>query len=639
MTPAGTPAAKAAVTQPETADTVIFEGGKPLVGEVSVRGAKNLVTKAMVAALLADTPSTLKGVPAISDVAVVRGLLEAHAVSVTEDADGELVLDPRGVKSAHFAEIDAHAGSSRIPILFCGPLLHQLGEAFIPDLGGCRIGDRPINFHLDALRAFGAQLEKSYEGIRLKAPQRLVGARVDLPYPSVGATEQVLLTAVRAKGVTELTNAAIEPEIIDLIAILQKMGAIIVVEPNRTIVIEGVETLQGYHHTALADRNEAASWAAAVSVTEDADGELVLDPRGVKSAHFAEIDAHAGSSRIPILFCGPLLHQLGEAFIPDLGGCRIGDRPINFHLDALRAFGAQLEKSYEGIRLKAPQRLVGARVDLPYPSVGATEQVLLTAVRAKGVTELTNAAIEPEIIDLIAILQKMGAIIVVEPNRTIVIEGVETLQGYHHTALADRNEAASWAAAALATRGDIYVRGAKQQDLMTFLNVYRRVGGLFDVDDEGIRFRHPGEAIKPVVIETDVHPGFMTDWQQPMVVALTQAQGRSIVHETVYENRFGFTDALVQMGANIEVYKEGIASITRRVPRRPLEQAAVVTGPTPLHGANIRVPDLRGGFSHVIAAVTAQGTSEVSNIGIISRGYEHLLQKLDGLGVSFELGA
>ncbi|MEK9602358.1 MAG: UDP-N-acetylglucosamine 1-carboxyvinyltransferase, partial [Pontimonas sp.] len=302
-------------------------------------------------------------------------------------------------------------------------------------------------------------------------------------------------------------------------------------------------------------------------------------------------------------------------------------------------FGAQLEKSYEGIRLKAPQRLVGARVDLPYPSVGATEQVLLTAVRAKGVTELTNAAIEPEIIDLIAILQKMGAIIVVEPNRTIVIEGVETLQGYHHTALADRNEAASWAAAALATRGDIYVRGAKQQELMTFLNVYRKVGGLFEVDDEGIRFRHPGDAIKPVVIETDVHPGFMTDWQQPMVVALTQAEGRSIVHETVYENRFGFTDALVQMGANIEVYKEGIASITRRVPRRPLEQAAVVTGPTPLHGANIRVPDLRGGFSHVIAAVTAQGTSEVSNIGIISRGYEHLLQKLDALGVSFELGA
>jgi UDP-N-acetylglucosamine 1-carboxyvinyltransferase len=437
----------------ELADTVTFQGGKPLVGEVDVRGAKNLVTKAMVAALLADSPSTLRGVPLISDVAVVRGLLEAHAVTVTDTADGELVLDPRGVKSAHFAEIDAHAGSSRIPILFCGPLLHQLGEAFIPDLGGCRIGDRPINFHLDALRAFGAELEKSVEGIRLRAPRRLVGARVDLPYPSVGATEQVLLTAVRAQGVTELTNAAIEPEIMDLIAILQKMGAIILVEPNRTIVIEGVDTLSGYQHKAIPDRSEAASWAAA----------------------------------------------------------------------------------------------------------------------------------------------------------------------------------------ALATRGDIYVRGAEQKDLMTFLNVFRKVGGIFEVDDHGIRFSHPGEPIKPVVIETDVHPGFMTDWQQPMVVALTQAHGRSIVHETVYENRFGFTDALTQMGANIEVYKEGIASITRRVPRRPLEQAAVITGPTPLHGANIRVPDLRGGFSHVIAAVTASGQSTVTNLGIISRGYEHLLPKLQGLGVNFEI--
>lgn len=433
-------------------DTVDFYGGKPLVGSVEVRGAKNLVTKAMVAALLADQPSVLANVPVISDVAVVRGLLQAHAVEVSDSAPGELTLDPRRVKSAHFAEIDAHAGSSRIPILFCGPLLHQLGEAFIPDLGGCRIGDRPINFHLDALRAFGAELDKSHEGISLRAPKRLTGARVDLPYPSVGATEQVLLTAVRAAGVTELRNAAIEPEIMDLIAILQKMGAIISVETDRTILIEGVDSLDGYRHTAIFDRNEAASWAAA----------------------------------------------------------------------------------------------------------------------------------------------------------------------------------------ALATRGTIFVRGARQQELMTFLNIYRKVGGQFTVTDDGIEFRHPGQGLSPVVIETDVHPGFMTDWQQPMVVALTQAEGTSIVHETVYENRFGFTDALIEMGANITVYKEGIASITRRVPRRPLEQAAVITGPTPLTGATVRVPDLRGGFSHIIAAVTATGTTTVKNLGIISRGYEHLLPKLEALGAQFQ---
>jgi len=435
------------------ADTVAFSGGKPLMGSVEVRGAKNLVTKAMVAALLGDEPSVLSSVPAIRDVAVVRGLLEAHAVDVTDSAPGQLTLDPRGVKSAHFAEIDAHAGSSRIPILFCGPLLHQLGEAFVPDLGGCHIGDRPINFHLDALRAFGAEVEKSPAGIALRAPQRLRGAQVELPFPSVGATEQVLLTAVRAQGVTELRNAAIEPEIMDLIAILQKMGAIISVETNRVILIEGVDRLSGYRHTAIADRNEAASWAAA----------------------------------------------------------------------------------------------------------------------------------------------------------------------------------------ALATRGSIFVRGATQLDLMTFLNVYRKVGGEFTIAEEGIEFRHPGGDLKPVVIETDVHPGFMTDWQQPMVVALTQATGQSIVHETVYENRFGFTDALNEMGADIKVYREGIASITRRVPRRPLEQAAVINGPTRLHGANIRVPDLRGGFSHVIAAVAAEGESVVTNVGIISRGYEHLLEKLESLGVTLEL--
>lgn len=434
-------------------DTVAFRGGKPLVGSVEVRGAKNLVTKAMVAALLGDSPSVLSSVPDIRDVAVVRGLLEAHAVDVSDSAPGQLTLDPRGVKSAHFAEIDAHAGSSRIPILFCGPLLHQLGEAFIPDLGGCHIGDRPINFHLDALRAFGAELEKSPSGIALRAPQGLVGAQVELPFPSVGATEQVLLTATRAKGVTELRNAAIEPEIMDLIAILQKMGAVISVETNRVILIEGVDRMVGYEHTAIPDRSEAASWAAA----------------------------------------------------------------------------------------------------------------------------------------------------------------------------------------ALATKGEIFVHGANQLDLMTFLNVYRKVGGEFTITDEGIHFRHPGGELNPVVIETDVHPGFMTDWQQPMVVALTQATGQSIVHETVYENRFGFTTALNEMGADITVHQDGIASITRRVPRRPLEQAAVINGPTPLHGANIRVPDLRGGFSHVIAAVTAEGESVVSNVGIISRGYEHLLDKLEGLGVSLEL--
>ena len=437
------------------AETIIIRGGRPLTGRIDVKGAKNLVTKAMVAAILGDTPSTLRDVPAISDVQVVRGLLEVHGVTVTDGDPGEIILDPSRVESAHMTDIDAHAGSSRIPILFCGPLLHRLGEAFIPDLGGCRIGDRPIDYHLEVLAQFGAVVEKLPAGIRLSAPARLRGTKISLPYPSVGATEQVLLTSVLAEGKTELAGAAIEPEIMDLINILQKMGAIISVDTDRAIRIEGVNKLKGYTHRALFDRNEAASWASA----------------------------------------------------------------------------------------------------------------------------------------------------------------------------------------ALATQGDIFVGGAKQEELLTFLNIFRKVGGAFDIADDGIRFYHPGGELKPVVVETDVHPGFMTDWQQPLVVALTKAHGVSIVHETVYEQRFGLVDALVQMGANIQLHSECLGSSPCRFGQRNFVHSAVISGPTPLHGADIEIPDLRGGFSHLIAALTAEGTSRVSNVGIISRGYENFITKLQQLGADFSLEA
>ena len=374
-----------------------------------------------------------------------------------------------------------------------------------------------------------------------------------------------------------------------------------------------------------------------VDVSHDDDGVMRLDPSGVKQARVVDIDAHAGSSRIPILFCGPLLHQLGEAFIPQLGGCQIGDRPIDFHLDVLRAFGATVEKQIDGIRLSAPDGLTGTKIELPYPSVGATEQVLLSATRAKGITELSGAAVEPEIIDLIAILQKMGAIISVDTDRVIRIEGVERMDGFSHRALFDRNEAASWAAAALATGGDIFVAGAEQTKMTTFLNVFRKIGGAFDIEDDGIRFFHPGGELKPEVIETDVHPGFMTDWQQPLVVALSQAKGLSIVHETVYENRFGFTDALRKMGAEIQIYRECLGGHPCRFGRRNFYHSAVISGPAKLTGADITVPDLRGGFSHVVAALAAEGKSTVSNIELISRGYEHFLDKLTALGADYKV--
>lgn len=373
-----------------------------------------------------------------------------------------------------------------------------------------------------------------------------------------------------------------------------------------------------------------------VKIERDVDaGVIRMDPSAVERAHVADIDAHAGSSRIPILFCGPLLHRLGEAIIPDLGGCRIGDRPINYHLDVLRSFGAVVDKREFGIYITAPSGLRGAKIHLEYPSVGTTEQVLLTAVRAKGITELSNAAVEPEIEDLIAVLQKMGAIISLQTDRTITIEGVPHLSGYEHVAIPDRIEAASWACAALVTQGSVFIRDAQQKPMSTFLNTFRKIGGGMEITDDGIRFFHPGTELRSIAVETDVHPGFMTDWQQPLVVALTQAGGISIVHETVYENRLGFTDALNEMGAQIQVYRECLGGSSCRFGRRNFNHSAVVSGPTTLRAADITVPDLRGGFSYLIAALGAEGVSTIRGIDLIDRGYELFRDKLTALGAEY----
>ncbi|HBY63449.1 MAG TPA: UDP-N-acetylglucosamine 1-carboxyvinyltransferase, partial [Solibacterales bacterium] len=276
-------------------------------------------------------------------------------------------------------------------------------------------------------------------------------------------------------------------------------------------------------------------------------------------------------------------------------------------------------------------RLRGAKIRLEYPSVGATEQVVLSAVLAEGITELSNAAVEPEIIDLICVLQKMGAIITVDTDRTITIYGVQRLRGFDHSTIPDRLEAASWACAALATNGRVFVRNARQIDMVTFLNKYRQLGGEFEAADEGIEFWRGGE-LRPVPLETDVHPGFMTDWQQPFVIALTQARGVSVVHETVYEERFGYVEALNKMGAQIQLFRECLGSRRCRFGQRNYLHSAVVVGPTPLRGERIHIPDLRAGFSYVIAALVAEGVSTLEGVQVIGRGYENLLPKLTALG-------
>jgi UDP-N-acetylglucosamine 1-carboxyvinyltransferase len=366
-------------------------------------------------------------------------------------------------------------------------------------------------------------------------------------------------------------------------------------------------------------------------VREPEPGVIEICARDVQPMERAVLHDFSGRSRIPILTCGPLLARFGRTPVPSLGGCRIGSRPVDFHIRALQDLGAALHDE-DGEADLTCERLTGNKIRLEYPSVGATEQVILAAVRADGVTELSNAATEPEIMDLIMVLQKMGAIISVDVDRVITIVGVKQLRGFDHTAIPDRLEAASWACAAVATSGRIFVRYARQFPMMTFLNRYRQIGGDFRVFNDGIEFWRAGERLRSVALETDVHPGFTTDYQQPFVIALTQAEGISIVHETVYEKRFGYVEALNRMGAKIQLYRECLGGLKCRFGQRNYKHSAVIVGPTPLHGAEIEIPDLRAGFSYVIAALAAEGESTLTNTALIERGYEKLVEKLKALG-------
>jgi UDP-N-acetylglucosamine 1-carboxyvinyltransferase len=362
------------------------------------------------------------------------------------------------------------------------------------------------------------------------------------------------------------------------------------------------------------------------SITITAHSFTALDETDVMRLH--------ASSRIPVLTTAVSLHRTGQAVVAAPGGCSIGPRPVDFHLNVLRAFGARDDHHDDVIELRV-DRMRGARIQLPFPSVGATEQFLFASVLAEGDSELANAAIEPEIGDLISVLQKMGALISVEPNRTIRVTGVGELGGFEHRVIGDRLEAASWASLALATGGAITVEGVQQQELATFLNVYRRAGGDFSINADGdtLAFRRARRMLRPLALETDVHPGFMTDWQSPFVTALTQADGVSVIHETVYEDRLGYTDALRSLGAQIQVFTECLGPTRCRFGAANHRHSAVVVGPTRLHGAELVVPDLRAGFSYVIAAAAAEGESLIHGVDLLDRGYADFRSKLSAVGI------
>jgi UDP-N-acetylglucosamine 1-carboxyvinyltransferase len=359
---------------------------------------------------------------------------------------------------------------------------------------------------------------------------------------------------------------------------------------------------------------------------------LNVETQAIKSV---DVPAYlAKRNRLSIMMLAPLLHRCGRAMVPAAGGDKIGKRPVDFHLEAYQHMGASVTVQDDVYHAEA-QGLTGTTITLPYPSVTATENILMAATLAKGKTYLHNAAIEPEVIDLALFLQKMGAIIDYNVDRTFVVEGVTSLSGATHAVMPDRLVGASLGVAAIATHGDVFVRGMRQADVLTFLNALRRVGGRFEICDDGIRFYRAGN-LRSIALETTVHPGFMTDWQPPFALLLTQATGMSLIHETVFEDRFVYVGELQKLGADIELYDTCLGNSDCRFRTRGYRHSAVIKGPTTLRGADLTIPDLRAGFSHLIAALIADGTSTIHGVEELDRGYEHIDITLKRLGANIE---
>ncbi|MDQ4091513.1 MAG: UDP-N-acetylglucosamine 1-carboxyvinyltransferase [Actinomycetota bacterium] len=367
------------------------------------------------------------------------------------------------------------------------------------------------------------------------------------------------------------------------------------------------------------------SVGAAVDITGDT---VVIDPDALGASRIPV--SYSGLNRMSILLAGPLLHRIGEAFVPLVGGDRIGPRPVDFHVEALRQFGAEVEITDQGLEAKAVA-LHGARIRLPWPSVGATETVLMTAALAEGRTVLENAAIEPEVVELALFLQRMGARIELQPDRRFVVEGVPHLTGADQRLGGDRIEAFSYLVAGLATGGSVRITGCAQERLVTAITTLQRMGASFRITDDTVTAW--ADRLRPCAVRTSPHPGFMTDWQPPLVVLCTRAHGMSVVHETLFEDRLGYIDALQLMQAEVELFEQCLVGDACRFAETGARHSALVRGVSPLQGAEVEMPDIRAAFAYVIAAAAAGSPSVLHGVHHLERGYDHVFEKFSELGL------
>ncbi|HCV8622510.1 TPA: UDP-N-acetylglucosamine 1-carboxyvinyltransferase [Staphylococcus aureus] len=328
---------------------------------------------------------------------------------------------------------------------------------------------------------------------------------------------------------------------------------------------------------------------------------------------------YVSKMRASILVMGPLLARLGHAIVALPGGCAIGSRPIEQHIKGFEALGAEIYLENGNIYANAKDGLKGTSIHLDFPSVGATQNIIMAASLAKGKTLIENAAKEPEIVDLANYINEMGGRITGAGTDTITINGVESLHGVEHAIIPDRIEAGTLLIAGAITRGDIFVRGAIKEHMASLVYKLEEMGVELDYQEDGIRVRAEGD-LQPVDIKTLPHPGFPTDMQSQMMALLLTANGHKVVTETVFENRFMHVAEFKRMNANINV--EG--------------RSAKLEGKSQLQGAQVKATDLRAAAALILAGLVADGKTSVTELNHLDRGYVDLHGKLKQLGADIE---
>ena len=345
-----------------------------------------------------------------------------------------------------------------------------------------------------------------------------------------------------------------------------------------------------------------------------------------------------GLYRTATMVIGPLLQRFGKAIVPNPGGCRLGKRPVDWHISGLKALGAHISYK-DGFFYATAKKLKGARFKFAKNTHTGTETLILAAVKAEGETVIENASLEPEVDDLIRLINQMGGKIKRKDNRVIVISGVKKLNGADFNIMPDRNEAVTFAVGAICSGGRLLIKGAREKDLSSFLGYLKIIGAGYRIAGEDTIEFSGRKKLKPSNITTGPYPGFMTDWQAPWALMMTQAAGMSSVHESVFEDRFSYVEQLSKMGANIVPFKPLVKKPAKfynfNWSKKPKDryQAISIHGKTPLHEAVLEVADLRAGATLVLAAVIAGGKSIIYGIDHIDRGCENIASRLGRLGV------